>query len=300
MKKLFSTLLILGLTSAISSAQYINPVKMKTMSDVYYTSSTDSKGVRHNTLLDKAPGISHCEYKEKGYYNSDEIKFDLIADLYIDTDYPTKEIQSYLFKKVDKELFDGFYDVEDGDSAYWAQTKAYMKPNAKEFIAAWKPIMRHLSHKERVDKKIKYTNIAPTYFFVACHKVHEDDVFVTYLVENGNNPHGGCGCRNRADYLTFNKSTGKVLTKDDLLRKANKKEVSDALYLAYKKEFKYKTDDYPNGTIDMNEANGVAILDEGILFYYYPYTIGIGAEGQYNLVIDDSWVDIHALSRQMK
>ena len=36
-------------------------------------------------------------------------------------------------------------------------------------------------------------------------------------------------------------------------------------------------------------ADGCAIVNEGVMFYYRPYSVGSGAEGEYNLVLDLPW-----------
>ncbi len=35
----------------------------------------------------------------------------------------------------------------------------------------------------------------------------------------------------------------------------------------------------------IERADGAAFVGGGILFYFHPYNIGCGAEGQYNIVI---------------
>ena len=35
----------------------------------------------------------------------------------------------------------------------------------------------------------------------------------------------------------------------------------------------------------IDNISGIALVEEGVLFYFLPYTIGYGYEGQYNVVL---------------
>ena len=47
----------------------------------------------------------------------------------------------------------------------------------------------------------------------------------------------------------------------------------------------FEANDNYTGDKLISERDGIALLDEGVLIYFHPYKIGIGAEGQYNLII---------------
>ena len=36
-------------------------------------------------------------------------------------------------------------------------------------------------------------------------------------------------------------------------------------------------------------ADGCAIVNEGVMLYYRPYSVGCGAAGEYNLILDQPW-----------
>ena len=78
-----------------------------------------------------------------------------------------------------------------------------------------------------------------------------------------------------------------MLTIPDVMAQYNRSDIEPLLADAYKSEAALRDilDDRYSGEELIDQANGVAIINEGILFYFHPYTIGGGYEGQYNLII---------------
>ena len=123
---------------------------------------------------------------------------------------------------------------------------------------------------------------------VAC-RIYEDSQLITYLFESSVDYHGSNGCPSSADYLTIEKKSGRVLTFDDFFSKDHENEIDKLLRQSYILEQQKKGyDDYIaiDVLLDHSYKNNCAKVKEGMLFYYHPYEIGCGADGQYNLIIN--------------
>jgi len=121
------------------------------------------------------------------------------------------------------------------------------------------------------------------------HKIYDQGDQATYLVEMSWSYNGSNGCTSKANFYTINKETGEILTVDDLVKKYGEPTLTDKLWSAYQAEQSKRG--YKNGqtSVSQNEilskADGCAIINEGLMFYYLPYHIGSGADGEYNLVL---------------
>ena len=92
-----------------------------------------------------------------------------------------------------------------------------------------------------------------------------------------------------ADYLTIEKKSGRVLAFYDFFTKDHENEIELLLRQSYiLEQQKRGYDDYLaiDGLLDHSYKNNCAKVKEGMLFYYHPYEIGCGADGQYNLIIN--------------
>ncbi len=74
----------------------------------------------------------------------------------------------------------------------------------------------------------------------------------------------------------------------DIVTAETKDKIASSLYLEYCKEAATKgfTPGDITGEYLIEKANGIALVNERILFFFHPYNIGCGAEGQYNLIIN--------------
>lgn len=94
------------------------------------------------------------------------------------------------------------------------------------------------------------------------------------------------GCPYATSYYTIDSSTGKILSLKDLVTEKDIPQIEKKLKAAIA-EMKQQRDALPlQEDIDLLDAcSGVAIIGEGLLVYYHPYSIGAGFEGQYNVII---------------
>ncbi len=102
-----------------------------------------------------------------------------------------------------------------------------------------------------------------------------------------------CGDNSKVSYVTVNSQTGKELTLLDIIEKQYLRPFSNLLlkYLTNNKGKWLDNTFYRDAvTVDTGLAliakmDGCALLNEGLVVYFHPYTIGSGAEGQYNALI---------------
>ena len=120
---------------------------------------------------------------------------------------------------------------------------------------------------------------------VVCRKVYETSDIVTFGLYSYVDYHGPCGNNIRIRYYTVDKSSGHVLSVNELLKTYSKEQLNRKLLEQYKCISNNYIVGYSDSVDYVSAADGCAIVKDGTLFYYLPYNLGSGAEGQYNLVI---------------
>lgn len=125
--------------------------------------------------------------------------------------------------------------------------------------------------------------------FVAC-RIYGNEEITTYLLESSVDYNGSCGCPSAASYFTLDNRTGDILKYRDMIGEGKDSQVYQLLFDEYCKEFRKREGEGTEPVLDVeaiknSTKENCAIVKEGILFYYQPYEIGCGAEGQYNLII---------------
>lgn len=99
-----------------------------------------------------------------------------------------------------------------------------------------------------------------------------------------------CGNNARESWWTVDASSGKLLGLEDMIL-PEKLDTLAALMMPrlvngkdsfILDQYPYKPEEY---TGVLQRANGCALIPEGLVFYFYPYNLGSGADGQYEAVI---------------
>ena len=128
---------------------------------------------------------------------------------------------------------------------------------------------------------------------IVAHRIYDKGDYASYIIEFSYDYNGSNGCPSWADYITVNKKTGRRLTADDLVKKYGYARVCKSVRDAYVKAKCERNADLElyncTGQELISLADGCAIVDEGVMFYYRPYVVGCGAEGEFNLVLDYPW-----------
>ena len=97
---------------------------------------------------------------------------------------------------------------------------------------------------------------------------------------------GSCGDNTAVSYVTVDASTGKDVTYADLIAKSDAAKMEKLVLKYLSNGYEKWAEDADrvanhSGTSLLSKMDGCALLKEGLIIYYYPYTIGCGADGQF-------------------
>lgn len=259
---------------------------MDTDDDYSYTGS--------DSLLYWFPGLIKQE-KSATWYSADDdyaMKFRCSLGMYIDKEYPSEAVFRKLEETIDTLLVGGLncYSAIDGKPAL-RLLETHRPQNSQQMLDFGSQVFDMFTRQMKASKpESAYETVPEARVCLVGHKVYDQGNQATYLVEMSYDINGSCGCPSWAHFLTIDKNTGLVLKPDDVIKQygaANlKRRLWDA-YMAARQERGYGDLDGSEVSADdlLTEADGCAIINEGLMFYYLPYHIGCGAEGEYNLVL---------------
>ncbi len=254
--------------------------------------------------LDTLPGMLKLDCQaiwRTGEYIEDEFKYDITMRVYADSLYPTELVLRTVVVKMDRMFQRDFVDyirnyeyVSCGDYMDNLLNFGNIRSGAelKDYFGRWFDEFDKVKNAEQDS----LGDLWPLrYSLVAC-RIFENEKIASYLFESSVDYHGSSGCPSYADYLTINKETGIVLSYDDLFCSGSEVGVDTLLRKAYIDEQNRRGNNFYGAVDELMKPefkNNCALVKEGVLFYYHPYAIGCGADGQYNLIIDKDAVAIH-------
>lgn len=265
--------------------------KENSLLDLFYGMEYDSlKNTYVDSILDVIPGLNHYEFDKVWFQNDEEypISFNSQIGIYIDTIIPEK-IWKNLEPIINKGLAEHISYDFNLDSLFNNEIYS-LSSNPIQFARKWEDLMEKFSEtcKPTLDKAL-YHKITPLRVCGVVHKIAESDEWATYIVEFSFDYHSGCGCPSYADYYTFRKIDGHLITKDEIIEKQNKSKLGESLATKFSIEATNRRRmqvDLPENVL-FDEMTGAAYLKDGLLIYFHPYVVGFGAEGQYNLIINN-------------
>lgn len=241
-----------------------------------------------DSILDHIPTLISRHFIDTIFQDNDteRYKAQISLSIYIDRIFPNKTVRSVVEKKLDRVICKGLYDeYKNGLSQ-----KVYPSAKTSDIFKFWKcRFAEFVKEKTNHHPLSEYSEIAAFRLCVVAHKIFEDSHWATYIVQHSLDIHGSCGCGSESDYLTISKSSGDILNIQDAVKPYNKDTIEELVYSEYLNravEWNSIETFQPSKSYFIDEADGVAKTKHGLLFYYKPYTIGCGAEGQYNLVIN--------------
>ena len=259
--------------------------------DLFYGMEFDAEnGVYVDSVLDNIPGLKHFEFDKIWFYNGGDdynVSWHAQLGMYIDSIIP-QNIWQNLQPIVDKNFVEHISYNAPFDCIY-ANEIGEVVQTPIDYAKKWGNLMEKFSEtmKPALDDSV-YHRISPLRVCGVIHKVYENHDWATYLVEFSFDYHGSNGCPSYADYISFNKKDGHRLTEDELLQLYDKSKLSEALAKEFNKA-KEENDMAPTGDNTlMNMMSGFALIDKGVLIYFQPYVAGSGAEGQYNIIINEA------------
>ena len=193
---------------------------------------------------------------------------------------------SMVFKSMEKIIDSTFIDV----CSYWEPQKTLNTirvnnmPHTVDGIFHYvERVAQYITNDKKEMNRIR-DNCYNATVDIVCRKVYETSDSVTFGLYSYVEYHGACGNGVRIRYYTVDKRSGHVLSTRELLKTYSKEQLNRKLLEQYK-SVAYYINEYYDTTDLVSIADGCAILEDGYLFYYFPYNLGCGAEGQYNLVI---------------
>lgn len=252
----------------------------------------DNNYTQADSILDNIKGIAKMDKRTFWYYTADSIKYYASFGLYVDTVFPTKDIQKAILRLVDS-LADEAIDLNaESDNRKFSETFDN-NISTKILLKHWEELFYKATEEHRNTLAISsYNEILEWRNCIVAHRIYENDTIITYTIQHSMDIHGSCGCPSSADFITFNKQDGHVMQIHDIYRKYGKETVEHAVEQSYIKDSEIRGNE-PHLTYkellwneETNDGkHGVAQIGDYILIYHQPYTIGCGAEGQYNLII---------------
>lgn len=256
--------------------------------DSYYCMARNSAGAFIDSVLDTIPGLVHRECEHYWSWYPDKIRFKISMGIYLDEQFPNELVRETILTKVDSIIPSTFeYDLYDTQGKA-LKNREISKQSTHDFLDSWGRVFDELTRLNGYGPQDEYFNeIFDSRGCTVCHKIYEDAEWATYALTFNCTFHGSCGAHCYVDYFTIDKRTGKVLAVNEVIAQYGRSKIGAMLVSAYTTEALIKSNYAGKYTGDdlISKADGVAIINEGILFYFQPYNIGNGAEGQYNLII---------------
>lgn len=237
-----------------------------------------------DSILDNTSGLVGRNIYDTIYNNEDNSKTRISLGIYIDERFPNSKIQSRIEEAIDTAIYNELSFWGNEFAVPLSNSITYPYKGADDMFVEWnKRFDRLVSTMQNQRPSNEYKELASEARVAAvAHKIYEDSDWATYIVETSVDYYGSCGCPSSADYFSVNKRNGDILTLDDILKQYDSSNIGDLLISEYQKE---SGQCGYTPTELLKRVDGVAYTTFGLLFYFHPYNIGSGAEGQYNLII---------------
>lgn len=249
----------------------------------------DSTGAYVDSVLDTIPGLVHKEYVRYWRCADDTVRFRINMGIYLDEQFPNDVVKSSILTMVDSAMARTFEEDADSVQAEALTHRVISKQSPRDFMDSWEQVFDQLTRINGYGPQDdRLFEIPDTRGCTICHKVYEDTEWATYGLQFSFHYHFCTVSRCDANYFSVNKQTGEVLSISDVLAQYGQSKIGSMLVETYKREAALRDFNPGQYTGDdlIARANGVAIISEGILFYFFPYNIGCGVEGQYNLILN--------------
>lgn len=284
MKKYLFLLIILLTASCTNNSRDI------TLLDLFYgmTGRIEDRSYRGTCcILDSIPGVIRYEDFGTWRFQYDPYQYETSLCVYVDEQFPSEAIARSLAVHADTTI--NYYFIT------WVRDDNFVAPHPdyekmkegrafveffKECFAKSDSVMRVKTEEER-----SYEWSLPFRVALTLCRIYSRETYVTYILETSVDYNGSCGCPSGAMYVTYDMNGG-VLGYGDIFKDGSESKVNVLLNDRYDEEYEKKNGERPEShePYDLLEDK-CALVKEGVLFYYQPYHLGSGAEGQYNLIL---------------
>lgn len=265
-----------------------NETKATSFLGLCYGMEKNADGEYMDSVLDAIPEITHKEFSSIWYIPSDSVRFEMTLGIYLDNEYPSDVVRETVFKKLNSIIPEGFtHDIDNRQESLLKSGVKTMQ-SVKSFLDGWGNLFNEVSKLNGYNPKFaNYPMIVGSRGCAVCHKIYEDTLWATYIIEMSVDYHSSCGGPSSADYYTINKQSGHILNLSEYQTLLKRSDVADLIRHEYENEAEAKgfTPSNYAGNELIDKADGIAKLNEGMIIYFHPYNIGCGAEGQYNLIL---------------
>ena len=285
MKKYLFLLIILLTASCANNSRDI------TLLDLFYGMTGGEEDDRSycGTLcvLDSIPGVIRYEDFGTWRFQYDPYQYEASLCVYVDEQFPSEAIARSLAVHADTTIYNYFIPWVRDDN-FVAPHPDYGKMREsracveffKECFAMSDSVMGVKTEEER-----SYVWSLPFRVALTLCRIYSRETYATYILETSVDYNGSCGCPSGAMYVTYDMNGG-ILGYGDIFKDGSESKVNVLLNDRYDEEYEKKIGEKPepHEPYDLLDDN-CAMVKEGILFYYQPYHLGSGSEGQYNLIL---------------
>ena len=279
-KYLYLLIILLGSASCSPKQGYDEVGRNITLLDLFYgmTGGVEGDCSYRGTccILDSIPGV--IRYEDFGEWREpDEQRwYESSLILYVDETFPSVAIARKLAIHADSVLNDYFYCGSTPLPDNMRTGKDFVGFFRSRFVEA--DSVMGLKNEDKDSLEVFY----PYRLAVVICRIYK----TTYILETSVDGNGSCGCPSDAIYITYD-SNGIPLKFEDIFIKGSENRVNGLLNERFDKEYEKKNGQKPEPHDPYNlVGDNCAIVKEGVLFYYPPYQLGCGAEGQYNLILE--------------
>ena len=285
MKKHLFLLIILLTASCTNSSRDI------TLLDLFYGMTggeEDDRSYRGTCcVLDSIPGVIRYEDFGTWRFQYDPYQYEASLCVYVDEQFPSEAIARSLAVHADTTIYNYFIPwVRDDnfvaphpDQGKMREGRAFVE-FFKECFAMSDSVMGVKTEEER-----SYVWSLPFRVALTLCRIYSRETYATYILETSVDYNGSSGCPSGAMYVTYDMNGG-ILGYGDIFKDGSENRVNVLLNDRYDEEYEKKIGEKPepHEPYDLLDDN-CAMVKEGILFYYQPYHLGSGSEGQYNLIL---------------
>lgn len=150
-----------------------------------------------------------------------------------------------------------------------AMESAFAEMESFTCIACWPELLSKKIAEKLPDDLADFAPTFDGYASMAVNKIYETKEYVTYAIFMDANYHGTCGCTYRMFFYTLDKNTGEIIDIQNLIKEFDKEELNLRIG-----EQHTGASENPHDVFDyVGEADGCALVRNGLLFYYFPYHI---------------------------
>lgn len=285
-------LFLLGSTSC-SPKQGVEEVGRDiTLQDLFYGMTGDDPEDRSYQgtccILDSLPGVIRYEDFGTWRFQYDPYQYEASLCVYVDEEFPSEAIASSLAVHADTTI--NYYFIP------WIREDNFVAPHpdygkmreSRDFVEFFKDCFAKSDSVMGVktEEERSYEWSLPFRVALVLCRIYSLDGFATYILETSVDANGSCGCPSDAVYATYDMD-GKIIGYGDIFKDGSESRVNVLLNDRFDEEYEKKNGVKPEPHEPYDLFNDkCALVKEGVIFYYPPYTLGSGAEGQYNLILE--------------